>query len=88
LYGVRPGDPIDALPFDRVTETEPRDVAEWRRVGGRAYIDQCCFAVANDRIEKIWVRDAPLLGIPIRGPADITRLFGEHRARWPPDRRT
>lgn len=79
VHGVRVGDPIEAVPLDRVTTTEAEEAEEWRRAGGPSHIhaDKCCFVITNGHVSKILVRSTLLDGLPIQKQGDITRLFGE-----------
>jgi len=87
VYGVRVGDPIEAIPKERITQTEPKgDSARIRERGGRVFVGQICFAIAaGGRVERIWVRGPELKGVPISAESDVERLLGAAAARVPED---
>lgn len=56
----------------------PREVlfAELQKHGGRAYAERVTYELSDGKIRKIWVRGAPLKGLPFSVETDIERLLG------------
>ena len=56
----------------------PREVlvAEFSEHGGRAFIERVCYVVEHRTVRQIWVRGAPLAGLPLVLEPDIERALG------------
>jgi len=56
----------------------PRDqlVNELRQYGGRVFAEQASYLISDGKIRKLWIRGAPLSGLPFKREKDIEQVLG------------